>query len=86
MTRFKSVLCASLLTLAISSSAFAGEITGKSSKVISTSITSSISVKKPGEITGISTSISSPAGNITDQSELVSDLLRTMFGVMGMLF
>ncbi|HEY8188355.1 MAG TPA: hypothetical protein VIF64_19960 [Pyrinomonadaceae bacterium] len=48
MKRFKSILCTSLLTLAISSSAFAGNITGKSGNI--TGSPSSIS----GNITGTS--------------------------------
>ena len=49
MTRFKSALCASLLTVALSSAAFAGEITGKASM---TTGSPSVSVTKTGEITG----------------------------------
>ena len=59
MKRFKSILCTSLLTLAISSSAFAGNITGKSGNI--TGSPTNIS----GNITGSPTNIS---GNITGTS------------------
>ena len=62
MKRFKSILCASLLALAVSSSAFAGNITGKA----------------PGNITGdpkVAGNITGRAGNITG---LLEDLLVTL--------
>jgi hypothetical protein len=57
MTRFKSILCASLLTLAVCSSALgkAGEITGKPGEITG----------KPGEITGITGEITGRTGEIT---------------------
>jgi hypothetical protein len=51
MKRFKSILCASLLTLAVSSSAFAGNITGKKGNI--TGAPSSIA----GDIHGVTGAI-----------------------------
>ena len=69
MTRFKSILCASLLTLAVSAPAFAGEITGKAKLSTSSSLT--VSVMRPGEITG-------KKGEITG-------LVETILGLIAML-
>lgn len=68
MTRFKSVLCASLLTLAISSSAFAGNITSRTGNITSTS-------------SNISGNITSRTGNITS---IYDGLLDTVLNVIGM--
>ena len=72
MTRFKSVLCASLLTLAMSSSAFAGNITSRSGNITSTSTSSEIS----GNIT-------SRSGNITSRA-IYDGLVETFLTVIGM--
>jgi hypothetical protein len=55
MKRFKSILCASLLTLTVCSSALAGEITGRAGEITG----------KPGEITGKPGEITGKAGEIT---------------------
>lgn len=51
MKRFKSILCASLLTLAVSTSAFAGNITGRKGNI--TGAPSSIA----GDIHGVTDAI-----------------------------
>ena len=43
MKRFKSILCASLLTLSISSAAFGGQISGRSGQISGA----------PGQISGV---------------------------------
>lgn len=58
MKRFQTILCASLLTLVISSSAFAGDITGKAGK--SGDITGK---NAAGDITG-----KNAAGDITGKN------------------
>jgi len=73
MTRFKSIVFALALTLAISSSAFAGEITGKSGKV----------PNKSGEITG--KAISGKTGEITGKKGEITGIVQTVLSVIGML-
>jgi hypothetical protein len=51
MKRFQSILCASLLTLAMSSATFAGDIYGRSGKTTTGDI---YGIAKPGDIYGIS--------------------------------
>jgi hypothetical protein len=51
MKSFKSILCATLLTLAVCSSAFAGNITG--GKTGSTTVYGNITGGRAGNITGI---------------------------------
>lgn len=63
MKSFKSILCAALLALAVSSSAFAGNMTGKA----------------PGNITGGTTNIAGNmtgrVGNITGLEDLILSFL-----------
>ena len=58
MKSFKSALCAVLLALAVSSSAFAGNITGKA----------------PGNITGRNGNITGAPGNITGEPEQIDEI------------
>ena len=52
MKSFKSILCASLLTLAMSAATFAGNITGKAGNITSTAIAGNIT-GRAGNITGL---------------------------------
>lgn len=69
MKNFKSILSAALLTLAISSAAFAGNISGAPGNISGA----------PGNISGAPGNISGVAGNI---SGLTKDIIVSVFGVV----
>ena len=67
MKSFKSTLCAVLLALAVSSSALAGNITGKA----------------PGNITGRNGNITGAPGNITGEPEQTDEIsVADILGIM----
>ena len=70
MKSFKSILCASLLTLAMSSAALAGNISGRDGNI---SGAPTASVSKDGNISGI-------YGNISGLTDVVYD---TLLGFVG---
>jgi hypothetical protein len=76
MKRLQSILCVSLLALTLSSSAFAGEITGRAGEITG----------KPGEITGKAGEITGRPGEITGKAgEITGGLITTILGLMGIL-
>jgi len=76
MKSFKSILCASLLTLALSASAFAGDMT--SIKGDTTSI--------KGDMTSIKGDMTSIKGDMTsikgDMTSIAGDLTSLLFGIL----
>ena len=78
MKRFKSLLCASLLTLSLSSATLAGNISGGAP---------SSSDDKAGNISGGTPSISyANAGNISGGAPSISDLADEIyFAILGLL-
>jgi hypothetical protein len=79
MKRFQSILCASLLTLSISSAAFAGNISGKDGNISGTP--GNIS-GTPGNISGTPGNISGIAGNISGLSDEAYSFLLSLFGAV----
>ena len=75
MTRFKAILFATILTLAVSTSAFAGDITGRSGDITGKSTTTSSGdiTGRRGDITGKS------AGDITGVYGAFLDVLSMVF-------
>jgi hypothetical protein len=73
MKRFTSILCASLLTLAMSSAALAGNITVTSGNITVTS----------GNITVTSGNITVTSGNITVFDEAETDLISVLIATLG---
>jgi hypothetical protein len=67
MKRFKSILCASILTLSISSAAFAGQISGRAGQISGA----------PGQISGSPGQISGAPGQISGVTiyTIIIDLL-----------
>ena len=76
MKNFKSILCASLLTLALSSAAFGrvGDITSKAGDITS----------KPGDITSKPGDIPSKPGDITSLTDEAYDsLMGILSSILG---
>jgi hypothetical protein len=74
MKRFQSVLCTSLLTLAMSSAALAGDISGRS-KPGDISGIAAATLSKPGDISGISSATLGRAGDISGFADQAYDTL-----------
>lgn len=80
MKRFQSILAASTLTLAISATAFAGDITGKAGDTTAQAIAGDITGRtKPGDITGKPGDITGKLGDITGLTASIIVALATMF-------
>ncbi|MGH9871149.1 MAG: hypothetical protein ACRD9S_01645 [Pyrinomonadaceae bacterium] len=74
MKNFKSILCTSVLTLAMSSVAFGGDITSRAGDITS----------KPGDITSKPGDITSRAGDITSLTdEAYNAILGMLSGMLG---
>ncbi|HEV7681035.1 MAG TPA: hypothetical protein VGO68_02850 [Pyrinomonadaceae bacterium] len=82
MKRFKSILCASLITLALSSAALAGDITGRAKPGDITGKPGDITGRaKPGDITGKAGDITGRAGDITGEAyNAILGLVATILG------
>ena len=82
MKRFQTILCASLLTMAMSSATFAGNIYGRAGNIYG-SPTSTMTTA-PGNIYGTPSGISTTPGNIyglTDES--LNELLGLFIGIVS---
>jgi hypothetical protein len=85
MKRFQSVLCASLLTLSLSSAALAGNISGAPTPNgnISGAPTQDGNISgKDGNISGIAGNISGIAGNISGLTDEAYAALLSLLGSM----
>ena len=77
MKRFKSILCASLLTLAISSVAFAGDLSGRP-------VNGDLSGKpgdlsgKPGDLSGRPGDLSGKPGDLSGLEDVIIGLLSAI--------
>jgi hypothetical protein len=80
MKRFQSILCASLLTLAMSSAALAGNISGAPSKDGNISGKGGNISGAPGNISGTPGNISGTPGNISGFTE---EAYLTLLGLLG---
>jgi hypothetical protein len=72
MKSFKSILCASLLTLTLSSAALAGDITGRPGDITG----------KPGDITGKPGDITGKPGDITGLTDEAYAVVWSILGVV----
>lgn len=85
MKRFQSILCASLLTLSISSAALAGNISGKDGNISGSPTTCgniSGTPSKDGNISGKDGNISGIAGNISGLTDEAYLVLLGLFGAV----
>jgi hypothetical protein len=73
MKRFQSILCASVLTLSLSSAAVAGNISGRAGNI-------SGAPTQDGNISGKKGNISGIAGNI---SGLTDEVYSALLGLLG---
>ena len=73
MKRFQSILCASLLTAAMASTVFAGNITTKPGNITTA----------PGNITTKPGNITTAPGNISGITWSVIESIITLVGVIG---
>lgn len=80
MKRFQSILCASLLTLAMSSAALAGNISGAPSKDGNISGKGGNISGAPGNISGAPGNISGTPGNISGFTE---EAYLALLGLLG---
>ncbi len=83
MKRFQSILCASLLTLSISSAALAGNISGRAGNISGAPTADgniSGTPSKDGNISGKDGNISGIAGNISGFTDEAYSLLLGLFG------
>jgi hypothetical protein len=80
MKRFQSILCASLLTLAMSSVALAGNISGAPSTDGNISGKGGNISGAPGNISGAPGNISGTPGNISGFAE---EVYLTLIGLLG---
>jgi hypothetical protein len=82
MKRFQSILCASLLTLSLSSAALAGNISGKDGNISGISGNISGTPSKDGNISGKDGNISGIAGNISGLTDEAYSVLLSLFGAL----
>lgn len=82
MKRFQSILCASLLTLSLSSAALAGNISGKDGNISGAPGNISGAPTTDGNISGRDGNISGIAGNISGFTDEAYSVLLSLFGAV----